>query len=210
MSNLAFREEETMAQNRGSTENQGRSTQQQPGMERSGRRSASLATRRDPFDVFGGGPFGLMRRMQEDFDRIFSSFGGGRAVPSGLAGLEADWAPAIEVFQRGNDLVVRAEVPGLSREDLSVEIGDDELTVSGERKQEREDEHEGIYRSERSYGRFCRVIPLPEGALADNAKADFRDGILEIIVPTPPQEVRRGRRIEIGQGRQEKGSDQKA
>ena len=199
-----------MAQNRGTTENQNRSAQPQQGAERSGRRGTSLATRRDPFDVFGGGPYGLIRRMQEDFDRMFSSFGGGRAVPSALGGAEADWAPALEVFQRGNDLVVRAEVPGLSREELSVEIGDDELTISGERKQEREEEREGIYRSERSYGRFCRVIPLPEGALADGAKADFRDGVLEIVVPTPPQEVRRGRRIEIGQGRQEKSSDQKA
>jgi HSP20 family protein len=164
------------------------------------RGGSSLATRREPFDIFGSSPFALMRRMQEDFDRALSGFGFGRAMPSlsDTAG-RADWIPAIDVFQRGNELVIRADVPGLSREDLSVEIGENALTISGERKYDHEEEREGVFRSERSYGSFCRVVPLPEGAVADNAKANFKDGVLEVVVPTPPQEVQRGRRIEIGQ-----------
>jgi HSP20 family protein len=188
-----------MAEKRG-TETRSERSQGQSGLERFRDRGRFLSRRHDPFDPFAVGPFALIRRMQDDMDRMFGSFGIGGAWPS-LSGEEqrADWSPAIDVFQRGNELVVRADVPGLSREDLSVEIGEDALTICGERRYDREEEHEGVFRSERGHGRFCRVVPLPEGAVTDNAKANFKDGVLEVSVPTPPQEVRRGRRIEIGQ-----------
>jgi HSP20 family protein len=178
--------------------------------ERSSQRGSGLATRREPFDIFGSSPFALMRRMQDDFDRIFSGFGLGRGFPgfTETAG-RMDWIPAVDVFQRGNELVIRADVPGLSREDLSVEVGENALTISGERKFDQQEEREGVFRSERSYGSFCRVIPLPEGAVADNAKANFKDGVLEIVVPTPPQEVQRGRRIEIGQEASQRDSQKR-
>lgn len=176
-----------------------RRDQRQESAERSSQRGGSI-TRREPFDIFGASPFALLRRMQDDFDRIFSGFGVGRGFPALSEGLgRADWVPAVDVFQRGNELVIRADVPGMSREDLSVEIGENAITISGERKSDHEEERDGVFRSERSYGSFYRVIPLPEGAVADNAKAHFKNGVLEVIVPTPPQEVQRGRRIEIGQ-----------
>jgi HSP20 family protein len=84
----------------------------------------------------------------------------------------------------------------MKREDVNVEITDNEITISGERRHEQETEREGIYRSERTYGSFSRTIPLPEGAMTDQAKAAFRDGVLEITVPAPPQATR-GRRLEI-------------
>ena len=171
------------------------------GLARTSEQNRGLATRRDPFDVFGTGPFSLMRRMQDDFDRLFSSFGFGPSLGSSLAGREqTDWAPAIEAFQRGSDFIVRADVPGLSRDDLSVEVAEDTLTIRGERKYDDEEERDGIFRSERSYGSFCRVIPLPEGAVSDSARANFKDGVLEVVIQAPSQEVRRGRRIEIGEG----------
>jgi HSP20 family protein len=188
-----------MAQNR-ETDSRER-LQRQTAIERSGRQGSSAAGRRDPFDLFNSGPFALMRRMQDDFDRIFG-FGGSRSPAFG--GERIDWSPAVEAFQRGNELVVRAEVPGLSPEDLTVEIGDDALTISGERKIDREEEREGVFRSERSYGSFYRTVPLPEGALADSAKATFKNGVLEVVLQTPPQEVKRGRRIEITQGEDQK------
>jgi HSP20 family protein len=166
-------------------ENRGQRDEQR-GLQASGARGRDLATRRDPFDIFNLGPFGIMRRMHEDVDRLFGGQGG-------------DWVPAIEAFQRGNEFVVRADVPGLSRDDLTVEMGDDALTICGERKLDHEEERDGVYRSERSYGSFCRVVPLPEGAVAESAKANFKDGVLEVVVQAPSQEVRRGRRIEIGQ-----------
>jgi len=82
-----------------------------------------------------------------------------------------------------------------------VEIGDDQVSIRGERKHERQEEREGYYRSERSYGSFHRTIPLPEGTITDSAKANFNNGVLEIVVQAPPREVSRGRRIEIGEAK---------
>ena len=175
-----------MAEARTSEKREQRQTQ----MERAQGRLA----RRDPFDMFfRGGPFAMMRRLQEEMDRLFEGFGFGSSWPSGR------WSPAIEVFQRGQEFVVRADLPGLSRDDLNVELGDDALTISGERKWDHEEEREGIYRSERGYGSFQRTIPLPEGVIADSAKATFRNGVLEIVMQAPLQEVRKGRRIDIGE-----------
>ena len=173
--------------------------QSQRGLSRSSESTRSVA-RRDPFDVFEAGPFAMMRRIQDDFDRLFGGFGLGQGLGGSLSERQrTDWTPAIEAFQRGNEFVVRADVPGLSRNDLSVDVGDDALTIRGERKYDHEEERDGVYRSERSYGSFCRVVPLPEGAMTESTKANFKDGVLEVVIPAPSQEVRRGRRIEIGE-----------
>jgi HSP20 family protein len=185
-------------------------TQQQRGLQRSQQQTRGLS-RRDPFDDFVFAPFALMRRMQEDIDRMFGSFGRSRGF--GLRGRESegfDWAPAIEAFQRGNEFVVRAEVPGLSLEDLTVEIADDALTIGGERRYEQSEEREGVFHSERSYGSFCRVIALPDGAITESAQANFRDGVLEVVVQAPSRETRRGRRIEIGQEKGEQRTQQRS
>jgi HSP20 family protein len=137
----------------------------------------------------------LFRRMQDNLDRFF---GGGHDWNDffGEHG-RLDWSPAIETFQRGNEFVVRAELPGMSRKDISVEIGDEAVTISGERAYDHDEEHEGTYRSERAYGAFRRVVPLPEGALAESAKATFTDGVLEVRLQAPSPAVRKGRRLEI-------------
>ncbi len=157
----------------------------------------------DPFDMLNAGPFAMFKRMQDDMDRLFGGFGR-RAWLSPFGEEAADWTPAIEAFQRGNEFIVRADVPGLSRNDLNVEIGEDTLTIRGERKYDKEEEREGVYRSERAYGTFCRVVPLPEGAVADSAKANFSDGVLEVVLQAPSHEVRRGRKIEIGEEKSKK------
>jgi HSP20 family protein len=142
-------------------------------------------------------------------DRVFDSFGFGRGwtapriargwlSPSGHH--EWSWSPAVEMFHRGSELVVRADLPGLKREDIQVDVNDDRLTLTGERKYEHEEEREGVYRSERSYGTFRRDIPLPPGTMSDQAKATFRDGVLEITVPAPPESTRQGRRLQIAEG----------
>jgi HSP20 family protein len=169
--------------------------------QRSLEQSRGSLARRDPFDAFWQqGPFALMRRLQEDMDRLFSGFGPSRGLSRRGREFDSDWSPAIEAFQRGNEFIVRAEIPGLSRDELTVEVGDDELTIRGERKYDHDEEREGVVHSERAYGSFYRVIPLPDGALADTAKANFKNGVLEIAIQAPSQDVRRGRRIEIGQG----------
>jgi HSP20 family protein len=184
-----------------STQSRSGQTEHQGSLQRREGTFADRLRRRDPFDIFDVGPFSLMRRMQEDMNRIFGNIWNPRHHwPSFWGeGERSEWMPAVEAFHRGNEFVVRADVPGLTRDDLSVEIGDDALTIQGERKYDREEEREGVFTSERGYGTFRRVIPLPEGAVSESAKANFKDGVLEIVIQAPSQEVRRGRRIEIGQ-----------
>jgi HSP20 family protein len=93
--------------------------------------------------------------------------------------------------------LVRADLPGLRKEDVTVEISDDSLTIQGERRDEHEEEREGLFTSERTYGSFYRVVPLPEGAIPDSGKASFKNGVLEVTVEAPPREVSRGRRIDV-------------
>jgi HSP20 family protein len=160
---------------------------------------------------YGFAPFAWMRQMQDQLDRAFTGLWGGSSgsswAPETVFG-PSDWAPAIDVFQRGNDLVIRADVPGLSKDDITVDIADDQLTIRGERRYDHEEERDGVFRSERSYGSFSRVIPLPQGAIADSAKATFNNGVLEIVLQAPSLDVRRGRRVEIKEGAPEQKSSQ--
>lgn len=110
------------------------------------------------------------------------------------------WSPQVEIFERGNNLVVRADLPGLSRENVDVELDDDALIIRGERQSDTENEDEGFYHSERSYGSFYRAIPLPEGIDASSCNATFRDGVLEVTLPKPQQQPSRSRRIDVRGG----------
>lgn len=158
-----------------------------------------------PFE--GGSPFRALQRfadeMDRTFDRMFENFGLGQrgtspSWPEIRTGAEI-WAPTIDVYQKDNQLTIKADLPGLKKDEVSVEVTDDAVTIQGERKREREEEREGVYRSERSYGSFCRVIPLPEGAITEQAKASFNDGVLEITMPAPP--ATKGRRLEIAEAK---------
>ncbi len=140
-------------------------------------------------------PFALMRRFADEMDRLFGDFRFGSApqVPrlelpwkSREAG-ESAWLPSLEVTERGGKLVVRADVPGLTKDDVKVEVSDDVLRIEGERRQEREDKRKGVYRSERTYGRFYREVQLPEGVDPEQAKASFKNGVLEVTMPAPPR-----------------------
>jgi HSP20 family protein len=171
------------------------------------REQRGLSRREPGYDV--SNPFRMLERFADEMDRIFDDFGFGRAgfgsrPTSGFPSLWQHgsrewqtWTPEVEVFHRDNELVVRADLPGLSRDNVKVDVTDDRITIQGERKSEHEEKREGLYRSERSYGSFSRVIPLPEGTITDQAKATFKDGVLEITMPAPPEQVRRGRRLDI-------------
>jgi HSP20 family protein len=164
------------------------------------------------WDTGSFGPFAWMRQMQDQLDRAFTGLWGGTSGSgwTSRSSFPSDWSPAIDVFQRGNDLVVRADMPGLSKDDVTVDIADDQLTIRGERRYDHEEERDGVFRSERSYGSFCRVVPLPQGAIADSAKATFNNGVLEIVVQAPSSDVRRGRRLEIKEGASEQRPNQQA
>jgi len=152
-------------------------------------------------------PFSLMRRFSEEMDRLFGDFNFGGGFAPGLSrqlGKLADletptWLPQVEMFERNGKLNIRADLPGLSKDDIDVDITNDAVVIRGERQQEKEDSGEGYYRSERSYGSFYREIPLPSGIKAEEANATFRDGVLEITMPAPERQSQ-SRRIEIGEG----------
>ena len=195
-------------------ENRDQAMQTTAGQSSSGSQSSpqtGIARREQSFPAFfGGSPFTFMRRFSEEMDRLFEDFGFGRGwlTPSfgrdllqssfGEAG-QAMWNPQVEVFEREGQLVVRADLPGLTKDDVKVEVTDQAINISGERRKEHEEKREGYYRSERSYGSFYRSIPLPEGVNADDARATFNSGVLEITMAAPQRESR-GRQLEIKEG----------
>lgn len=152
-------------------------------------------------------PFGFMRRFAGDMERLFEDFEGfqfpsllGRDLfPFRKEFEHVAWVPEIEVLHKNGQFTVRADLPGLKKDDVKVELTDDSLTISGERKEEKEEKREGYYRSERSYGSFYRKIPLPEGAKTNTATAEFTDGVLQVTVQASERE-QQARRLEIKQG----------
>lgn len=134
--------------------------------------------------LFSMNPFALMRQFTDEMDRFFTH------MPK-TTGEGAAWAPTIEVKEKEGKLLVTAELPGVKNEDVKVHIDGDTLVVEGERKQEKEEKREGYYHSERTYGRFYRSIPMPEGAKADQAAANFNNGVLEVTVPVPEVKPKR-------------------
>jgi HSP20 family protein len=162
-----------------------------------------IARREQSVNLRAVSPFSIMRRFSEEMDRLFGDFGfeGSLASEFGrLADLEGSmWSPQVEAFERDGKLIVRADLPGLTKDDINVDITDDAIKIRGERRQEKEENEEGYYRSERSYGSFYREIPLPSGVHSEEANASFRNGVLEITMPAPARQMG-SRRIEIGEG----------
>jgi HSP20 family protein len=130
----------------------------------------------------------MMRRFADEMDRMFE---GGRID---------SFNPRIDIFEKNGKLVLRADLPGMTKDDVKAEVTDEAIAIDGERKHEHEEHEEGVYRSECSYGHFHREIPLPEGAKPETANATFKNGVLEITVDSPKQKEK-GRRLEIqGEG----------
>lgn len=122
-----------------------------------------------PQEFFSSSPFSLMRRMTEEMDRVIHEFGLERE-----RGDRAGWSPAIEVTEGDGKYNVRAELPGLSPNDVKIEVVDNALVVQGERKVEREEKEGGVQRTERQYGLFYRSIPLPEGQMRNTPARSSR------------------------------------
>jgi HSP20 family protein len=108
------------------------------------------------------------------------------------------WVPAMDLVEADDHFVLRADLPGLSDDDVSIEIQDNTLTISGERSAEHEERERGWYRVERKVGRFSRSLTLPEGVDADAINAAFDKGVLEVRIPKP--EERKPRRVQISAG----------
>ncbi|HEX3086129.1 MAG TPA: Hsp20/alpha crystallin family protein [Pyrinomonadaceae bacterium] len=168
----------------------------------------TLQHTKEDLEELAAKPIALMRRFSEEMDNLFADFGLGRGwgapIEKGTNLAQGLWSPQVEVFERGQDIVVRADLPGLTKDDVNVEVADNGITIEGERKQEKDEKGEGYYRSERAYGKFYRRLPLPDGVKADDAQATFSNGVLEITMPASKPEQRKSRRLQIaGEGRQQ-------
>jgi HSP20 family protein len=128
-----------------------------------------------------------------DIDRLFNTFFGPADGQQ-----QQRFVPAIDLVEEGDHYLLRADLPGLAEEDVSIEVQDNTLTLSGERRQEERTDGEGYSRVERSYGHFSRSLTLPEGTDADAISASFDKGVLEVSIPKP--EERKPRRVSIGVG----------
>jgi HSP20 family protein len=178
--------------------------------ERAERRADRLARRVSSLALKAGSPFAFIRRFAEEMDRLIEDFGigPGPRLPHRFGRgpelwrpeaelAEAAWTPQVDVRERDGKLVIRADLPGLSKEDIKVDVTEDMITIRGERKQEKTEEREGHSYTECSYGSFYRAVPLPEGVDASQAKAEFRNGVLEVAMPAPSHPQPRARRLEI-------------
>jgi HSP20 family protein len=137
--------------------------------------------------------------IQNEVNRLFNTF---FDTPANVSGAGARrWIPAMDLTERDDEFVLRADLPGLDEGDVQLELDDNVLTVSGERRAEHEDEKEGYHRVERAYGSFSRSLTLPEGIDPDAVAADFDRGVLTVRIPKPEQ--RKPRRVAINVGREE-------
>lgn len=142
-------------------------------------------------------PFRELRTLQDEMNRLFSTNLWRGAGP--LAGEEdfarTAWTPRVDIFETTDNLVLEAELPGMKPEDVDVSIENNTITLKGERNFEKKEENENYHRVERSYGSFTRSFTLPRNVISDEAKAEFKNGILQINLPKREEE--KARKIEI-------------
>lgn len=139
-------------------------------------------------------PIRELDSLQGDMNRLFDSFFEGRApnAPS------RRWIPAMDLVETEDHLVLRGDLPGMTEDDVDIEIKDGVLTVSGERKTDHEEKGEGYHRVERSFGSFSRSLSLPQGVDPGKVEAKFDNGVLEVRIPKPAEA--KPTRVEIGTG----------
>jgi HSP20 family protein len=178
------------------------------------RKADRLARRASLAAATAASPFAFIRRFAEELDRLVDDFGvehevhmprlfsrGHEMLRRGAGLVEAEWSPRVDVVEREGKLIIRAELPGLTKDDIKVDVTGDAIAIEGERKHEAKEERGGYSYRECSYGRFFRSIPLPEGADASEAAAEFRNGMLEVTIPTPRRPAPSSRRIEVREGK---------
>jgi HSP20 family protein len=124
--------------------------------------------------------FGRLSDLRDEIDRLFET---PLAELTHASNLLSSWTPPLDVFEQKENFVVQAELPGMNKEDITVSLHDGSLSISGERKSETKHENAEVYRAERFFGRFQRTVTLPAPVAADKVKAQYKDGILTVILP---------------------------
>jgi HSP20 family protein len=149
-------------------------------------------------------PIRELDSLQGDMNRLFDRFFEGRA-PNG--GGSRRWIPAMDLVETDDALILRGDLPGMSEDDVEIEIKDNVLTVSGERTSEHEQKGEGYHRVERAFGSFSRSLSLPQGVEADKIAANFDNGVLEVRIPKPAEA--QPTRVQIGKSTVEGSGEEK-
>jgi HSP20 family protein len=151
---------------------------------------ATTITRWDPYQQIAD----IHRELERTFGRMA---GDGRS--------QRGWMPTVDIEQTDEEIVLKLDLPGMRREDVSIEVRDHTLIVTGERREEKEDKHEGYITRERIFGRFTRSFMLPEGVDPDQVRASFEDGVLRVRVPRPqesqPKQIQIEQESRSGNGR---------
>jgi HSP20 family protein len=142
-------------------------------------------------------PLRELASIQNEMNRLFGTVFDAPAA-TGNGGTQRRWMPAMDLVETDDHFVLRADLPGLSESDVDIEVEDNVLTVSGERRPEYQQSKEGYHRVERAFGSFSRSLTLPEGVDAEAVSAGFDRGVLEITIPKPEQ--RKPRKVSIGVG----------
>ncbi|NPA47910.1 MAG: Hsp20/alpha crystallin family protein [Thermococci archaeon] len=152
-----------------------------------------MAWRRDRY----WDPFDIMREIQEEIDAVFRDFMRGPRWRQGEIG--AEWRePFVDIFDKGDEFVITAEMPGVRKEDIKVRVTEDTVYIEAKVKREHELEREGAVRIERYYSGYRRVVKLPEEVVPEKAKASYKNGVLEIRVPKKhPKKTGEGFEVKI-------------
>ena len=133
-------------------------------------------------------PLALLRRATADIEHFFDGAAREPFLQSGARALaDLHWTPSVDVIEKDDTLTIRVDLPGLTKDEVKVDVTPDAITIQGERKKEIEEKGDGQYRLERAYGTFFRAVPLPEGVKPAEVKATFRNGVLEVTAPVPAQ-----------------------
>ena len=154
--------------------------------------------------------FEFLKRLAQEMDRVFEDFShesgwhlprfltrGRKLFRHGAGTMGTAWSPGIDVLETEGQFMVRADLPGMTKDDVKVGVSEGLLTIEGERKEQKEEEHEGYHYSECRYGSFYRVVPLPDGVDESKATADFRKGVLEVTMPMAARRELKARQIEV-------------
>lgn len=136
-----------------------------------------------------------LHELKKEMDRIFQEFFGRSYFPAER--FEIEWAPAVDVSETEDAIIVKADLPGVKPEDIEINIVDNVLTIRGEKKREAEEKKENFYRVERFYGSFMRAIQLPTEVEVDKVKAQYKDGVLKITLPKKPEEKKKVIKVEV-------------
>jgi HSP20 family protein len=147
-------------------------------------------------------PFRDLRGLQEEVNRLFSTNLSRSFIDEGIA--RGAWTPNVDIYENKDQIVIEAELPGMRREEFEITIENNVLTLRGERRFEKKEETDNYHRVERAYGTFARSFTLPQTVSSEGATAEYKNGVLRVVLAK--REEVKPRRIEIGVGDEEQTS----